>query len=145
MNKTQLEEQIENDSLGIVKVELQEEGSLRNGTLYKKYNANVLVKEGESQNFKNIPFTVLDEGGANEEAFLTQGQKAPKLDVARKAVDSYMSGLPNVIRYTINTVNEETRDARVLVVEDNGDGTGTEKEYLVYKNGSSPVAHVSLT
>lgn len=144
MNKLELENQIESSSLGIVKVDLQEEGTLRSGKSYKKYNANVLVKDGDSQNFKNIPFTVLDEGGPNEDAFLTQGVKTPQLDQVRKAVTGYISQLPSVVRFSIGIVNEETLDARVQVVVANGDGTATEKTYLVYKNQGSPIQHLEL-
>lgn len=145
MTKAELETQLENDSLGVVAIKLQEEGSLASGKTYKKYTANVLAKEGDSQNFVNIPFTVLDEGGANEEAFLTQGRKAPQLDAVRKAVANYIKAQSEVIRFIITEVNEDTRDARVSVVADNGDGTATEKTYLVYKNGNQAITHVALT
>lgn len=145
MTKADLLTQIESNSLGVVSESIQEEGTLKNGTTYKKYNLNVLVQDGESPNFKNIPFTVLDEGGQNENAFFTQGYKSPQLAVARQAIDAYVSGLSNVIRYEIQSVNEETKDARVSVVENNGNGTATQKTYLVYKNGANPITHVELT
>lgn len=145
MTKAELITQLGNDTLGVVSVTVQEQGSFEDGRTYHKYNANVLAKEGESQNFVNIPFTVIDEGNAGEEAFLTQNRQAPKLDQARKAVTNYMNTLSEVIRYTIGNVNEETKDARVNVVADNGNGTATEKVYFVYKNGNNPITHVELT
>lgn len=144
MTKTELIADIEANSIGVVTVALQEEGTLQNGKTFKKYNANVLAKEGESQNFKNIPFTVLDEGLAGEEAFLTQGLKKPALDVARKAIETYMATVPNVIRYVIGNVNEETRDARVVAIVNNGNGTASEKQFFVYKNGAEPITHVEI-
>jgi len=145
MTKAELLTQIESDSLGVVHVQLQEEGTMQNGTTYKKYNANVFAKEGESQNFVNIPFTVLDEGGAGEDAFLTQGKNAPKLDQARKAVAGYMDSQADVIRYVIGQVNEVTRDARVTAIVSTGANTATEEQWVVYKDGSNPVNHVVLS
>lgn len=144
MTKAELLTQIENNSLGIVRTDVQEQGTFENGKTYTKYNVNVLAKEGDSQNFKNVPFTVVDEGKAGEDAFLTQGQKEPTLDVVRKAVATYVAGVTGVLRYKIGEVNEDTRDARVTVVVDNGDGTASEKQFMVYKNGTSPITHVEI-
>lgn len=147
MKKAELLTQIENDSLGIVKTEVVEQGTLENGKTYHKYNANVYVEQGGSSNFVNIPFTVLNEGETDEDARITQQKEVPKKSVARAAVEDYLDGLSpaTYIRYTITEVNEDDRSAKVSAVKDNGDGTGTEVRLFVYKNGGKPVEHVELT
>lgn len=144
MTKSELLTQIEANSLGIVRVDQQETGALQNGKTFTKYNVNVLAKEGDSQNFKNIPFTVINEGQAGEEAFLTQGQKEPTLDAVRKAVSTYVKTIAGVLRFEIASVNEDTKDARVTAIVDNGNGTASQKNFMVYKNGTSPITHVEI-
>ena len=145
MTKAELLAKYEADSLGIVHTNLVEEGALENGKTYKKYNVNVLAVDGDSKNFINYPFTVVNEGQADEEAFSTQGRGEPKPDVVRNAISTYIDGLTEVVRYTIGQVDEDERYALVSVYVNNGDGTASQKQYFVYKDGTSPITHLVLS
>ena len=145
MTKAELLAKYEADSLGIVHTNLVEEGALENGKTYKKYNVNVLAVDGDSKNFINYPFTVVNEGQADEEAFSTQGRGAPKPDVVRNAIATYIDGLTEVVRYTIGQVDEDERYALVSAYVNNGDGTASLKQYFVYKDGTSPITHLVLS
>lgn len=144
MNKTQLLADIESKVLKVVATK-EEADEVKNTVGVKMYVTHIMEQNGESVSGRNIGWYTIDEGTAQEKAFLRDAVN-PK-NVARDAVITYLDGLSPTpyIRSTNVVVNEENLSATAQVVKDNGDGTATEKRVFVFKNGAKPIEHVELT
>ncbi len=151
MNKQALLNQIEASTRGIAKVEpvmvnptTPEEITMLNGKKARKYSVNVAVNQGETVTFQNIPIVVFNEGLADEEAVLSQGQEAPKAKDFETKANNYLNGKVadgTFFAYKVVEFNEYFKTAIANVIE-NVAGTATRKQVFVYKPAGNPITHV---
>lgn len=154
MNKQALLDQIEASTRGIAKVEpvmvnptTPEEITMLNGKTAKKYSVNVAVNQGDSVTFQNIPIVVFNEGLADEEALLSQGQEAPRQKDFETKAHNYLTGKVTdgtFFAYKLAEFNEDFKTAIASVIENVG-GTATRKQVFVYKPAGNPITHVPFT
>jgi hypothetical protein len=152
MKKTELLAQIESSTKGIAKVEpvmvnptTPEVVEMQNGKTARKYTVNVAVNQGETVTFQNLPIIVFNEGLADEEAVLSQGQEAPKAKDIETKVQTYLQGKVTdgtFFGFTLIAINENFKYAIASVIE-NVAGVATKKSVFVYKPTGNPITHIA--
>ena len=91
---------------------------------------------------RNLGYYVYQEGEVDEAA---EWRDPPRTkDTARDALLTYLSGL-SYIRYRIGSIDEDDLYAFATVWKDNADGTATELNLIVWKDGGNPITHLELT
>lgn len=140
MTKAELLNNLTAKSLRLVSI-VEEADTVKNAAGIKQYIANVMEQNGESVYGRNIGFYVFNEGEATETAFL-RDQPVAKSQV-RSAALTYLNGLvpTTYIRVELGGVNEEQRSATASAYKDNGNGTCSMVNLLVYKDGVAPITH----
>ena len=151
MNKTSLLAQIEASTKGIAKVEpvlvsagVPEVITMQNGKTARKYSVNVAVHQGETVTFQNLPIVVFNEGQADEEAVMSQGQDAPKAKDFETRATNYLNGKVNegvFFTFKILSFDEVYKNAIAQVIE-NVAGVATQKQVFVYKPVGNPITHL---
>lgn len=154
MNKIALLAQIEASSKGIALVSpvLISDGTpevvtMQNGKTARKYSVNVAVTQGETVTFQNLPIVVFNEGLADEEAVMSQGQEAPKLKDFETKAGNYLNGKVTdgtFFGYKLLSYDEVFKYAIASVIE-NVAGVATRKSVFVYKPTGNPITHLPYT
>lgn len=125
---------------------VEETDVTKNEAGVRMYMTHVMEQSGETVSGRNIGWYTINEGEANEEAFYRDLVK-PK-NTIRDVIFDYLKALTptTFIRFTLESVNEETKSAYARVVVKNQDGvTASEKRILVFKNAGVPMTHIELT
>lgn len=103
------------------------------------YYVPVLEVEGDSAYRRNVRFYVYKEGEGEEAAydFKKPDTQALTSRAVRDAIESYASGVPNVIGWTYNQYNEEQKWADINVICDAGPYSGVWTRFLIYRDNGS--------
>jgi len=136
MNKTELIADIAAKGLRVIATQ-QQSDPVKEAAGVNSYITNVLEQNGDRVTARNIGWYVMDEGLPEEVAWY-RDQPNPKNE-ARDAIEAHLDGIADIIRYRLETVNEEEQYAFATVWKDNGDTTATESRVFIWKDEAQPI------
>lgn len=144
MTKAQLLADLAAQSLRVVGT-VEEVDTAQNAVGVRRYIVNALEQRGGLVSVRNLRFYVLDEGGAGESAFWSD-ELNPR-NVVRDIAQTYLTAAITAgtfLRGWLTEVreNEKMAVARVFTL---AAGVATEKEIVIYKNGTAATTHAALT
>lgn len=144
MTKQELLDEITSKALKVVNT-FEEPDDTKNAAGVKMYITHVMEQNGTQVKGRNIGWYTIDEGTAQEAAFYRDTVNTK--NVARDAVITYLTSKVTdgtFVRFSLKSVDEDDRSARATAVKSNGDGTASEVNLFVYKNGNDPIQHLEL-
>lgn len=112
-----------------------------NNRTLTKYDVHLMREVDGVKTFQTEQIALLDEGTATEEVvFREKGSTEPK-DVTESQIENYVKNHANNAAYQdkqITKVDTKAPSVYFTGVVDNGDGTGTKKEFFAYMKNGTP-------
>lgn len=138
MNKQELIDSLTADVSRVVRVDRQADVN-KQAVGVTTYVANVMELAGRNQLVgRNIVFYVLDEGLPSEVAYYKDRLHRPSTFLNDVMV--YMDAIAVLVAYEITSISPENGYALARAWQDNGDGTATERQVILFYDGAV-IAH----